>query len=232
MATYNQGRHLRHCLDSLRDQTMPARDYEVIVVDDGSSDETPDILKERGRDIRVLTLPANRGLPAACTAGLGAANGAYVMRVDSDDWVEQDALLPQRRMLDGQPEIDIVVTDHWRVTGNERRRRSPDPANVFTWIATGCMMRKARVEDAGGYRPLYWEEYDLYLRMLEQGATPARLEQPVLSYRAHDESMRARESARLEGWRELLGAWPLETLRRWGRDDEMERVVAGELTAP
>jgi glycosyltransferase involved in cell wall biosynthesis len=231
VAAYNQGRHLSRCLDSLRDQTMPSTDYEVIVVDDGSSDETPEILKERGSDLRVLTLPANRGLPAACNAGLDVANAAYVMRVDSDDWIEPDALLPQRNVLDAQPEIDIVVTDHWRVTEAGRVRRSPDPGNVFTWIATGCMMRKARVEEAGGYRPLYWEEYDLYLRMLERGATLVRLEQPVLSYRAHDESMTARESARLGGWRELLDAWPLETLRRWGRDDEMERVVGEELAA-
>ncbi len=211
---------------------MPAQDYEVIVVDDGSTDETPEILNERETELRALTLPSNRGLPAACNAGLDAARGAYVIRVDSDDWVEQNALLPQQRMLDTKPEIDIVVTDHWRVAGAERTRRSPDLGNVFTWIATGCMMRKALVDEAGGYRPLYWEEYDLYLRMLERGATPARLEGPILSYRAHDASMTARESARLQGWRELLEAWPLETLQRWGRDSEMERVVAGELAAP
>ena len=227
VAVYNQGRYLATCLDSLSAQTLPANQFEVIVIDDGSTDETTEVMERRQGRIRPVHLEQNRGLAAACNTGLGIAEGELVVRVDADDWVSKQALALEVRTFEEAPQASIVLPDYWRVSGSEETRHAQESDNVFTWLAGGCMMRTDRVVAAGGYRSVYWEEYDLYVRMLEMGARVARLPEPLLYYRAHAESMTTRESARLEGWRELLGTWPVEVLRRWGRDPELELAAAG-----
>ena len=72
---------------------------------------------------------------------------------------------------------------------------------------------------------MFWEEYDLYLRMLENGAGTAPFPQPVLYYRSHAESMTARKEKRLEGWTELLHVWSREKLTRWGHHEELDEAT-------
>ena len=87
---YNTAGYLRKCLDSVRSQTM--QDMEIICVDDGSTDESPDILDEYARaDTRIKVLhKENGGLVSARKAGLSIASGLYTGYVDSDDWIEAD----------------------------------------------------------------------------------------------------------------------------------------------
>lgn len=87
---YNTERYLAKCADTIMGQTYPA--LEIIFVNDGSSDNSPEMLKsyaaEDGR-VKVIT-QNNQGLSAARNAGISAATGSYVMFVDSDDWIDKD----------------------------------------------------------------------------------------------------------------------------------------------
>ena len=82
IATFNHARFLAAALDSAVAQTL--RDVEIIVVDDGSTDDTPAVLARYGRRIRMIR-QANRGLSAARIAGLAAAHGTYASFLDADD---------------------------------------------------------------------------------------------------------------------------------------------------
>lgn len=85
---YNTEKYLRQCLDSILGQTL--RDLEIICVDDGSTDGSPQILDEySGRDHRIKVIHKdNGGLVSARKTGLRAATGKYIGYVDSDDWIE------------------------------------------------------------------------------------------------------------------------------------------------
>lgn len=89
---YNVEKYLRDCLDSVLKQSFT--DWEAICVNDGSNDGSAAILAElASKDSRIITITqANGGLSAARNAGLEAANGDYVLFLDSDDWFEPDAL--------------------------------------------------------------------------------------------------------------------------------------------
>lgn len=92
---YNAEKWLRRCVDSLLDQELPSEDYEIILVDDGSKDASPQICDEYAAAysglVRVIHQP-NGGVSMARNAGLDTAVGEYVMFVDSDDYIEPNCL--------------------------------------------------------------------------------------------------------------------------------------------
>jgi len=89
---YNAEKYLRQCLDSVQGQSL--RDIEIICVDDGSTDSSPDMLRERAAcdsRMRIVT-QANGGPGKARNTGMNYANGQYVIFLDADDWFEPDFL--------------------------------------------------------------------------------------------------------------------------------------------
>ena len=92
---YNAEKWLHRCVDSLLDQELPSEDYEIILVDDGSKDASPQICDEYAAAysglVRVIHQP-NGGVSMARNAGLDAAVGEYVMFVDADDYIEPNCL--------------------------------------------------------------------------------------------------------------------------------------------
>lgn len=105
---YNIEAHLRQCLDSVLGQTL--REIEVICVDDGSTDRSPDVLKEYARNdsrLRVIT-QANAGPGAARNRGMAEATGKYLIFLDSDDWFESDFLEQMLRRAD-ETIADVVI---------------------------------------------------------------------------------------------------------------------------
>lgn len=85
---YNVEKYLNECLDSIFDQSADESDYEIIAVDDGSTDRSPEILKTylRNNNFMLIT-QENRGAGAARNAGIRAARGRYIYFVDSDDYI-------------------------------------------------------------------------------------------------------------------------------------------------
>lgn len=109
---YNSAKYLRECLDSVIAQTFS--DWEVVAVDDGSSDDSPAILDEYAtKDSRIKVIhKVNGGVSAARNDGLAAASGEYVLFVDSDDWLSDNALqVLYEATLDCT--VDVSIADHW-----------------------------------------------------------------------------------------------------------------------
>jgi glycosyltransferase involved in cell wall biosynthesis len=103
--TYNYARFLRESIDSVLAQTYPA--LEVIVVDDGSTDETPQILAGYGDRIRVIS-QTNQGVGAARNAGIAAARGEYIAFLDSDDIMRARKLEHDIARFERDPELGLV----------------------------------------------------------------------------------------------------------------------------
>ncbi len=108
---YNSAKYLRECLDSICNQSF--EDWEIIAIDDGCRDESAAILDEyadHDKRIRVIH-KANGGVSAARNDGLSAAIGEYVLFVDSDDWLEAEALLIYWDEA-CRVNADVVIADH------------------------------------------------------------------------------------------------------------------------
>ncbi len=205
MPIRNEERYLRATLDSLYRQTFP--NWELIAVDDGSSDGTTKILAEAVRaDNRVHVIRRDGGgLVSALNAGLKACRAPLLARLDGDDICHPRRLELQAAFLNAQPEIGLAATAfrHFPRTGLKQgmidyetwQNGLTDHALVIRdllvespFVHPSIMTRRSILEDLGGYQDNGWpEDYDLWLRMAAAGVTFARLPQPLLFWRDHPE---------------------------------------------
>jgi glycosyltransferase involved in cell wall biosynthesis len=212
IATFNHARLLGDAIDSALAQTLAGVD--VIVVDDGSTDDTPAVLARYAGRIRVLWQP-NRGLAAARNTGLAAARGAYVAFLDADDVMAPAKLAEQVAVLERAPTIGWTYCDvliETVATGATVRasERFGYAARVLEgWLfpelihgnfipAIAPLVRRTALDAAGGFdeRLTALEDWDLWLRLAllaEARYTPAVL----VSYRIQPGAM-SEDRARMD----------------------------------
>lgn len=116
LATYNRAHYLPVALESLLNQSR-APD-EIIVVDDGSSDMTADVVARYGSRVRYSRLPENRGRPAALNEGIALARGTHIWVFDDDDVALPDALRSHVEFLTTHPEIDFSYSSNYVFAGD------------------------------------------------------------------------------------------------------------------
>lgn len=173
--TYNRSWCLSEAIDSVLSQTY--HNTELIVVDDGSTDETPALLARYGNRLRCLR-QTNRGVSAARNHGIQAADGVLIALLDSDDTWQPDKLARQVDFFDRQPAAKICQTEEtWIRRGvrvNPKRRHRKPSGWIFEASLALClvspsavMMRRELLEEMGGFDESLpaCEDYDLWLRV-------------------------------------------------------------------
>ena len=220
MSVYNEGVFLERTLNSLQRQTFT--DWELVVVDDGSDDQTGAILALASAidpRIRVLS-PGKIGLVKALNLGLKSCQAGLLARMDGDDICHPQRLEKQVHYLKAHPEVDLLAT---RVRHFPRPRLSDGMRAYENWLNShlvhddikrdifvespfanpSVMMRTERLRSLGGYLDYGWpEDYDLWLRMAASGARFARLEKELVFWRDHpDRLTRTSEAFSLQAFR-------------------------------
>ena len=224
ICTYNSADTLGAALDSAFDQSLDSDEYEVVLVNDGSTDHTPGVVEpyqEQHGNLRYMSSPINKGLPAASNRGTEEARGKYFVRLDADDTFHRDILSSCVGPLE-RDETDFVYCDRYEIAvpQGDRRMVRVEPFQLFNLIACGTMLRTDMLRAVGGYRDVFWEEYDLYLRYLQHsGRPPARLPYPLYYYSRHASSMTADTERTREGWIEMKRLWGEDVLTRVGWPD-------------
>jgi glycosyltransferase involved in cell wall biosynthesis len=179
--TYNRSRDLRIAVGTALAQTYPASALEIIVVDDGSTDDTAAVVaREFGDRVRYLAKP-NGGVSSARNHGMAAARGDYLALLDSDDEWLPTHVAEQAGFLDRHPDFGLVITDvarmdEQRVDFEIFRRREFIP--VDGWVLphvlrnpalapASAMLTRAVYEDVGGFDETLRtaEDLDFHLRI-------------------------------------------------------------------
>jgi len=196
---HNQETYVGRCLRSLLAQSMRRDEFEIIAIDDGSDDRTAYALELFRGDITMLRNDRNLGLPASLNRGILASRGAFIVRVDSDDYVNANFLHFLSFFLVENPDVDAVACDYWVADDEERwieRRNCLERP-----IGCGVMFRREQLLDLGLYDERFrcHEDQDLRIRFLVKHAI-RRLELPLYRYRRHRSNMTndAAEMARHE----------------------------------
>ncbi len=151
--TYQCEKYISRAIRSALNQNFPKNDFEIIVIDDGSTDNTPNILKSFNKDIKVITFDKNKGLAAARNSGLRIARGRFVINLDADDYMHQDLLKVGILFLTLNNDIDAVSFDYIITDEHEnhieRKSCKKDP------IACGIMFRKEQLIEIGLYDEVF-----------------------------------------------------------------------------
>jgi glycosyltransferase involved in cell wall biosynthesis len=190
VASYNGERFLAETLESVFAQDYDP--FEVVFVDDGSSDGTAEIA--RSFPLRYV-YQENRGLPAARNAGVALATGELVAFVDDDDLWPRTKLSVQANYLANHEDVGCVLgRNEWIVEdGVEPPRLERDP--IFHELGgiqlVTMMIRRRTFDEIGGFDASYRyaEDRDLFVRLREHGIEIAVLPDLVLSKRLHGSNM-------------------------------------------
>jgi glycosyltransferase involved in cell wall biosynthesis len=182
---YNRERFISRAIRSALSQRFPRENFEVIVVDDGSTDNSPRIIRDYGDTIIPVFFRKNLGLPAARNMGIRKARGRFVVHLDSDDYLDDDLLQIEYLHLAMNPEWGAVACDYFEVDTNEahimRHDAQAEP------IACGIMFRKENLIEIGLYdeRMRLCEDEELR-RRYEARYTIGHVHLPLYRYTKHD----------------------------------------------
>src|SRR5205807_2324352 len=199
---YNYGRFLADALESVRSQVFA--DWELIVLDDGSTDNTSEVL-DRYRDdprIRILANGGHHGLRGSANRCIRESRGDYVLRLDADDLLHPYCLDAFRREASHSPDVSVFFSDYYyidedgEVVGVEAFREG-ERAATFPPHGSGSFVRRDTFDRIGFYDASLDESVqgaaghgqELWLKLRQAGLRARHVPLPLFSYRQHGPSV-------------------------------------------
>ena len=211
---HNYARYLEEAVDSVFAQSMDS--WELIIVDDGSEDETPQICERYLRDhpgrVQVVRNDPARGLQYNANRVLEMARGKYIMRLDADDWLDESALLVMSQRLETKSNVALVYPNYFYVDadghrlGVENRKKIGSEQQLLDLPAHGActMVRRRVLKVLGGYDERHdaQDGYELWLKV-SRSYDVENITTPLFSYRQHDSSLSRDEDRLLNARRKI-----------------------------
>jgi len=237
--TYNRWPMIGEAVESVLAQSF--QDFELIVVDDGSSDGSAENIKALGHDIRIV-VQSPRGVSAARNYGASVARGRYLAFLDSDDLWLAEKLAVQTAFMTEHPEIQICQTEeiwlrHGKRVNPKAKHRKPS-GDIFRASLALClvspsavMMTKKLFDEKGGFDESFpvCEDYDLWLRIALDHPVPLIATQLVIKRGGHADqlshSLWGMDRYRVAALQKLLRAGVSSVQRAWVVE-ALERKIA------
>ena len=188
IAAYNEEKFIGRTIRSLLNQNISQQSYEIIVINDNSSDKTQYALQLFEGDVRVINNTKKHGLAYSLNLGIKEARGKYVVRVDADDYVHAEYLKVLSEFLEQNKYMDAVACDYLLVDDEEKVLSR---CNCLSEpIGCGIMFRIENLIEIGLYDDefLMHEDKELMLRF-EKKYKVHRIELPLYRYRKHERNM-------------------------------------------
>lgn len=185
---HNREHHISRAIRSAVDQEFPRNKFEVIVVDNNSTDHSPEIIRDFGDAIVPIFHDSDRGLPAARNTGIRKAKGGFIVHLDSDDYFHSNLLSVEHQFLEYNGEWGAVACDYLLVDNYENHLLRVSAQEHP--IACGVMFRKDCLIAIGLYdeKMLLCGDEELRARF-EERYTVGHLPLPYYRYTRHDGNM-------------------------------------------
>ena len=200
MPVYNAEAYLQEALDSLYNQTFT--DFEIIIIDDASTDKTSEILAQQTDSrLKVTTGKTNKGLAARLNEAFLKSSGRYIARMDGDDICHPQRLEKQIRFLDENSKIDICGTNFTTFPSGKEVKMPENHQKIIKrhLFTTGLchpsvMMRRYVLENASYPNFSCAQDYGLWVVLEQQGYRFSNIQKSLLQYRIHTSSTTAKKS--------------------------------------
>lgn len=194
MGVYNAEKTVLRAAESI---LVEQEELELILIDDASTDGTPDVLgalKERDARVLLLRNDQNRGLAYSLNAGLHVARGEFIARMDADDFSHAGRLAAQKKFLEENPSYAFVgsaanLAEQGKIYGRRSFPAAPDEKELIRrcpFIHPSLMFRAEALKRVGGYRDAKFtyrcEDYDLYFRLYKQKLIGYNIRDALIDY--------------------------------------------------
>ena len=199
ITTYNYSAFIERCINSCLDQKNTILKHEIIVIDDGSTDNTSTILKSYSSDsVRVFKIE-NSGIEKASNFGFSKANGDYVVRVDADDLLLPSYLAAMENVISDK--YGFFYSNYQVIDGNDKilkniRLPKFDPKEILSrgdFLATGTLIRSDILNQFGLYKCEIinsgLENYELIIKLLGNGVSGFHIPEELFGYRRHSKNI-------------------------------------------
>ncbi len=197
MPNHNYANYIDEAVESIKKQSF--EDWELIIIDDGSTDSSRETLEKYKSEEKITVLEQeNQGLNITNNVAIRLARGEYIVRVDADDYLDENFLLVLSNVLDTKPEIGLVYPDYYHVDKEGkileqiRRKKVGEEVELLDLPAHGActMFRTEVLRSIGSYNEDFncQDGYDIWLRFTEQHL-PYNVNIPLFYYRQHQESL-------------------------------------------
>jgi len=185
---YNSELYIGRCIRSLLNQSINPENYEIILINDGSSDNTKKAIEPFVGDLIIIENKKNLGLPASLNKGVKKARGQFIVRVDSDDYVHVEFLKILSLHLQLNHSIDAIASDYLLVNNDQDVLGQNNCLKNL--IGCGIMFRLKHLIDIGLYDEsfLLREEEELMIRFKSKYKI-SRLQLPLYRYRKHENNI-------------------------------------------
>ncbi len=192
----NYGKYLAQAIQSVLNQTM--RNFELLIIDDGSTDHSREIIEKYNEDQQVISIFQNKkGLTVSNNIALRASHGQFIMRLDADDFLDPNALYVLSDSLNQNPSVDMIVPDYF-ITDQEGnvlevvRNCDFDQVSIPDRPAHGActLIRKTCLVELKGYdESLTCQDgFDLWLRFINRFKVQ-NINIPLFYYRRHQNNL-------------------------------------------
>ena len=207
LSVYNGENYIEESIASILNQTF--QDYELIIVNDGSTDGTTHILDKYRKEnkIRILSNPSNIGLTRSSNKALSIAKGRYVARMDADDISEPTRLSQQIQFMERNARITVLGTAFQILQEGRNGNVITMPATNksirrylpfrFCFCHPSVMFRKKAIDNIGGYKASgSCQDLELWLRLSRDKKIQfANLDKPLIKYRIHPNQIKGSKKA-------------------------------------
>ncbi len=206
ITNYNYGDYIRKAIESVLNQTV--QNFELLVIDDGSTDHSKEIIESYRNDSRIsIIYQQNKGLNRTNNVALELANGRYIMRLDADDYLREDALQKLSEKLESDSELGLVFPNYYLVNkenviiSEEVRHDFDREVELFDQAAHGActMIRTDFLRSLGGYNENYTcqDGYELWVKFTRKYKV-SNVSEPLFYYRQHGANLTSNENRILD----------------------------------
>jgi len=185
----NRANYIGRALRSIVDQTFSKKNYEIIVVDDASKDQTSLVLKSFKDEIKIIKNKKRLGLAKSLNKAINVAKGKYFLRLDSDDYVNKEYINFLYSLLENNKEFNAAMCDYYVVDDNEKILKRVN-CEKFP-IGCAVLFKIDDLKRVGKYSKniKIYEDKDLIKKLSKKKFKIIRLAIPLYRYRKHNNNL-------------------------------------------
>ena len=203
ICSYNNSKYLKKCLNSVFNQSVSKNNYDVILVDDKSTDNSLEVANffQNEKNFKIIKNNKNLGLVKSCNAAIKATNTNFFVRVDSDDYISKNFVKYFLKKI--EKNYDFVFSNYKIIRKGKTKRNNISKFELSRLISCSVALKTNVVKKMRGYQNFLWEEYDLYTRYLKKNNKVSKINSYLYFYRFHNNNMTKSNNWKFRAWKQF-----------------------------